>query len=73
MLHSDNAGNMTEKVGQFDLTREIADCEQKKPWQSGLFSKLLFKKPDFRIVLIAMEPSAKMRSTTPTARSPCKC
>jgi quercetin dioxygenase-like cupin family protein len=61
MLHSDSTGNTIEGLAQFDLTKEIADCEQTKPWKSGLFSRTLYKKPDFRTVLIVMEPSARMK------------
>ena len=60
-LHADNAGNMVEEIAQFDLQRELAECHQRRPWPSGIHSKLLFKKPDFRCVLIAMEPSAVMK------------
>jgi quercetin dioxygenase-like cupin family protein len=61
MSFSGDEGNMNEEFGSFDLAREIAACEGKKPWQSGLYSKTLFKKDDFRVVLIAMENSAKMK------------
>lgn len=60
MLHSDNTGNVVEDLAQFDLNQEISECEHKKPWQSGTFARTLFKKTDFRIVLILMEPSARM-------------
>ncbi|HKO20798.1 MAG TPA: cupin domain-containing protein [Acidobacteriaceae bacterium] len=61
LLHADESGNTVETLAQFDLQRELAECIQKKPWPSGIHSKLLFKKPDFRCVLIAMEPSATMK------------
>ncbi|HLH36729.1 MAG TPA: AraC family ligand binding domain-containing protein [Alloacidobacterium sp.] len=48
-------------AAQFDLQREIADSEQKKPWQSGVYSKMLDKRPDFRTVLITMERGAHMK------------
>jgi len=54
-------GTMIDKLAQFDLLQEIADSEQKKPWQSGHFAKTLFKKHDFRVVLITMENAAKMK------------
>ena len=54
-------GTMVDKMAQFDLPKEIADSEQKKPWQSGHYAKTLFKKHDFRIVLITMEPAAHMK------------
>lgn len=55
------AANVTDDVAQFDLQHELADSEQKKPWPSGIHSKLLFKKPGLRAVLIAMEAGAKMK------------
>ena len=54
-------GTMVDKIAQFDLPKEIADSEQKKPWQSGLYSRTLFKKHDFRIVLITMDAAAVMK------------
>lgn len=60
MTHSAADGNMVDNVAQFDLRREMAESEQKKPWPSGIHSKTLFKKPDFRMVLIEMETGARM-------------
>src|SRR6201986_4369955 len=54
-------GTMVDKVAQFNLLREIADSEQKKPWPSGLYSKTLFKKHDLRVVLISMQDAAHMK------------
>lgn len=54
-------GNMIDTFARFDLQGEIADCEQKKPWPSGHHAKTLFKKHDLRVVLIAMQPAAKMK------------
>ena len=54
-------GTMHAKMAQFDLFKEIADSEQNKPWQSGHNAKTLFKKHDFRIVLITMEDAARMK------------
>jgi quercetin dioxygenase-like cupin family protein len=61
MTTSQQDGTMIDKQAQFDLLKEIADSEQKKPWPSGLYAKTLFKKHDFRIVLITMENAAKMK------------
>jgi quercetin dioxygenase-like cupin family protein len=61
MTTSKDDGNMIDHLAQFDLIREIAECESKKPWPSGHYAKTLFKKPDFRTVLITMQPSAKMK------------
>jgi quercetin dioxygenase-like cupin family protein len=60
MSTSGDDGNMLDELAHFDLEREIADAAQKKPWPSGIHSRTLFKKPDFRLVLIAMEPAARM-------------
>ncbi len=61
MTTSQQDGTMIDKQAQFDLHKEIADSEQKKPWPSGHYAKTLFKKHDFRIVLIAMEKAARMK------------
>jgi len=52
---------MIADLAQFDLTREIADSAQKKPWPSGIHARTLYKKKDFRVVLICMEASARMK------------
>jgi quercetin dioxygenase-like cupin family protein len=59
-LSADKSGNMIGELAQFDLSREIADSEQKRPWKQGLYAKTLFKKSDFRTVLISMERGARM-------------
>jgi quercetin dioxygenase-like cupin family protein len=51
----------TSNLAKFDLSLEIANLEQKKPWQSGLYAKTLHKSDDFRTVLITMEPAAHMK------------
>jgi quercetin dioxygenase-like cupin family protein len=61
MTTSQQDGTMIDKIAQFDLAREIADGEQKKPWPSGLYSRTLFKKHDLRIVLISMQSDARMK------------
>ena len=61
MTTSQQDGTMIDKMAQFDLLKEIADSEQKKPWQSGHNARTLFKKHDFRIVLITMEDAARMK------------
>ncbi|MEO8051019.1 MAG: hypothetical protein ABI833_11435, partial [Acidobacteriota bacterium] len=58
---SGDDGNMTNELARFDLTREIVDSEEWKPWPSGIHSKTLFKKPDFRVVLISMATGALMK------------
>lgn len=54
-------GTMIDKMAQFDLHQEIADSEQKKPWQSGHYAKTLFKKHDLRVVLVVMEDASRMK------------
>ena len=44
-----------------DLAEELFHFANHKPWQSGLYSKLLVKANDLRVVLIAMEVGAKMK------------
>jgi quercetin dioxygenase-like cupin family protein len=51
----------TANFATFNLSHEIADSEQKKPWQSGLYAKTLYKSDDFRTVLITMERGAQMK------------
>lgn len=51
-------GTMLKDSAQFDLTQEMAEAEQKKPWAAGRYTKSLFKKSDFRIVMISMEKGA---------------
>jgi len=46
---------------RFDLLREIADSEGKKPWSAGILARVLAKKPDFRVVLISMETGARLK------------
>lgn len=56
-----DAGIMTDVLARFDLMREIADAERQKPWQAGHSGKTLFKKNDFRVVLICMEASSNLK------------
>jgi quercetin dioxygenase-like cupin family protein len=61
MTTSIDDGTMIDNFAQFDLQHEIADAESKKPWQSGHSAKTLFKKSDFRVVLITMEKSSRLK------------
>ncbi len=54
-------GTMVDKMAQFNLSDEVADAERHRPWPAGLFAKTLFKKHDFRAVLICMQNSARMK------------
>lgn len=58
---SNDDGTTVADLAHFDLSREIAESEQLKPWASGIHSRTLYKKPDFRVVLISMEAAAKMK------------
>ena len=52
---------MNDTFAQFDLPQEIRDAASRKPWRSGLLSKMLVKKDDLRVVLFAMEPGATLK------------
>jgi quercetin dioxygenase-like cupin family protein len=54
-------GTMLKDVAQFDLSREMTDSDAKKPWQGGHYARTLFKKSDFRVVLISMAPGARLK------------
>lgn len=54
-------GTMVDRMAQFDLNQEITDAASNKPWQAGHHAKTLFKKHDFRVVLINMEKGAHMK------------
>ena len=71
-LHSDDSGNVVEPVAEFNLEQELEELQQKKPWPSGIHSKLLFKKDDFRCLLIAMEPSAELQRVLDFTHQPAR-
>lgn len=54
-------GTMVDKMAQFNLNDELSDAERRQPWPAGLYAKTLFKKHDFRVVLICMQDSAQMK------------
>ena len=60
---SEHASNVSPVAGalSIDLESELSQSRQHKPWQSGLFSKLLHKTDDLRLVLISLEPGARMK------------
>jgi quercetin dioxygenase-like cupin family protein len=58
---SGDDGNTIADLAHFDLRREIADSDQQKPWPSGIYAKTLYKKRDFRAVLISMETAARIK------------
>ena len=61
-MTADNSSiNILPGVSSLDLASELTDSSQHKPWQSGLYSKLLLKADDLRLVLIAMETGARMK------------
>jgi quercetin dioxygenase-like cupin family protein len=58
---SNDDGTMIADLAHFDLLREIAESEQQKPWPSGIHAITLYKKQDFRVVLISMEAAARIK------------
>jgi quercetin dioxygenase-like cupin family protein len=58
---SNDDGTMIADLAQFELLNEIAEAEQQKPWASGIHSRTRFKKPDLRVLLILMEPAARIK------------
>jgi quercetin dioxygenase-like cupin family protein len=48
-------GTILKDFAQFDLAKEMMYSERKKPWQNRHTARTLFKKADFRMVLISME------------------
>ena len=44
-----------------DLAEELFHFANRRPWQSGLYSKLLVKADDLRVLLIAMDAGALMK------------
>ena len=61
LLKSGDDGNMVADRALFDLTLEMAESERQKSWPSGIYAKTLYKKQDFRAVLISMEAGARMK------------
>jgi quercetin dioxygenase-like cupin family protein len=54
-------GTMLKDFVQLDLAQEMLTSEQSKPWQMGHTARLLFKKADFRVVLISMEKGSVLK------------
>ncbi len=54
-------GTLLKDFGQFDLTQEMKESEQQKPWQTGHTARTLFKKADFKMVLISMEKGSVLK------------
>jgi quercetin dioxygenase-like cupin family protein len=54
-------GTMLKDLAQFDLAHEMKESEQKRPWPMGHFAKMLFKKSDFRMVLIMMDSGSILK------------
>lgn len=49
-----------EDVAQFSLEQEIADAQRHRPWHAGMYSKMLCKHGDLRLVLVCMDEGATM-------------
>jgi quercetin dioxygenase-like cupin family protein len=54
-------GTMLSDFAQLDLAQEMLASEQSKPWQMGHTARTLFKKSDFRVVLISMEKGSILK------------
>ncbi len=54
-------GTMLKDFAQLNLAQEMLTSEQAKPWQMGHTARLLFKKADFRMVLISMEKGSVLK------------
>lgn len=54
-------GTMVKDLAEIDLAQEMKDSEQKRPWPKGHYAKTLFKKSDFRMVLIMMDQGAVLK------------
>ncbi len=54
-------GAMLKDLTQFDLAQEMVDSDQSKPWMMGRYAKTLFKKPDFRMVMITMDKGSILK------------
>jgi quercetin dioxygenase-like cupin family protein len=54
-------GTMLKDLMQFDLAQEMKNSEQKRPWSMGHFARTLFKKSDFRMVLISMDKGSILK------------
>jgi quercetin dioxygenase-like cupin family protein len=61
MTDNNSCLDTVPEASSLDLYSELAGFTSHKPWQSGLYSKLLFKSDDLRLVLIAMETGARMK------------
>ena len=53
-------GTTIADLAHFDLAHEMAEFDRNKPWPKGIHSKTLFKKKDFRVVLMCMEAAARI-------------
>ena len=58
---SNDDGTRIADLSQFDLQHELAESQRHKLWASGIHSKTLDKRQDFRVVLISMEAGALIK------------
>jgi quercetin dioxygenase-like cupin family protein len=61
MTANNSSTTTVSGVSSLDIAKELAGSRQHKPWQSGLYSKLLLKTDDLRVLLISMETGAKLK------------
>jgi quercetin dioxygenase-like cupin family protein len=47
-------------TAQFAIIEELSTYEESRPWAQGHFAKTLFKRPDFRILLVSMDRGSKL-------------
>jgi quercetin dioxygenase-like cupin family protein len=57
----DDDVGMTSDIANFDLSREITEAEERKPWPSGLRAKVLDKRPDIRVMMVSLAAGARMK------------
>jgi quercetin dioxygenase-like cupin family protein len=58
---STDDGTMAAELAHFDFAQELAAFQSQKPWPSGIHAKTLFKRPDFRTILVCMEAAATIK------------
>ncbi len=47
-------------TSQFKIFEELSKFEERRPWSQGHFARTLFKQPDFRLVLVAMDRGSRL-------------
>lgn len=60
-MTTEDSTSPQEAVLQFDLQQEIAEANDHKPWASGIYSKMLLKRSDVRLVLTLLDTDAGIK------------